>query len=131
MDKLARAICASCLALAAPAAIAANNVFATGPAAAMTKGDFDVAMASLDETLEGAKDGETRAWTSAATGATGKITPRRSFTQDALSCREAHFETRAGGRSGASDWILCKHGTEWKIHGAPPPMKAATGAPAK
>ncbi len=85
----------------------------------MSKADFDIAMASLADTLDKAPDGETRPWSNAATGAAGKITPKRSFTQDALKCREAHFETRAGGKSGSSDWILCKHGGEWKIHGAP------------
>lgn len=118
MDKIARASCALAFALCAPAALADHNVFASGPAAVMTKADFDVAMASLQETLDKAIDGETRTWANGPTGATGKITPRRSFTRDALACRETHFETRAGGRSGSSDWILCKHGAEWKIHGA-------------
>ena len=121
MDRLAWTACATLLALAAPAVLAdRNNVFASGPAAAMTKDDFDIAMSSLRDTLDKAADGDTRAWSSSATGAAGKITPRRSFKQDALDCREAHFETRAGGKTGSSDWILCKHGGEWKIHGVPP-----------
>ena len=99
MDKFVRASCTLALLACAPAALADHNVFAAGPAAVMTKADFDVAMSSLQETLDKAADGETRSWANGPKGASGKITPRKSFTRDALACRETHFETRAGGRN--------------------------------
>jgi len=130
MDSLKSALCVCAALAAAPCAHADQyNVFAKGPAAAMTKADFDVARVAVRDALDHASDNETRAWSNAATGASGSITPRRSFKQDQLGCREAHFETKAGGKSGSSEWILCKHGEEWKVHGAPPSRrKSAAGA---
>jgi surface antigen len=118
MKHSVTALLAGAAALVPALACAQLGVFSHGPLAKMTKADTDIAMASVRETLDKAADGEKRTWSNPATGATGTITPRRSFVLDSLGCREVFFETRAGGVSGSSKWTLCKHGAEWKIHGA-------------
>ena len=85
------------------------------PVTYMNEQDRKIAIDRINSALDGGNDGETYRWENPATGASGSVTPKGSFTQDGNRCRSADFATTAGGRKNASTWKLCKIGDGWKI----------------
>ena len=85
------------------------------PISHMNEQDKKIAIERINSALDSGKDGETYRWENPATGASGSVTPKGSFTRDGARCRSADFSTTAGGRKNASTWKLCKVGDGWKI----------------
>ena len=74
-------------------------------------GDVRLAAATLQQSLEQRRNGETASWRNAATGATGSITPQRTlFTSDGGYCREYDETIVIGERSGQSRNTACRDG---------------------
>lgn len=107
---------AMALGVVASPAFAANRAFYTElPLTYMTGEDRKIAVDRINGALDGGNDGETYRWENPATGASGSVTPKASFTRDGARCRSADFSTTAGGRKNASTWKLCKTSEGWKI----------------
>jgi surface antigen len=85
------------------------------PIQKMTKADIALLMKHSDEALSRNADGHTSAWANPQTGASGTITPLKTFTQRGMKCREAEYTNFAGGFRGASRHTLCLQGGTWKI----------------
>ena len=110
------ALPAIALVVAPASALAANRAFWLElPSTYMTEQDRKIAIERINGALDGGKDGQTYRWENPATGASGSVTPKSSFTRDGARCRSADFATTAGGRNNASTWKLCKLGDGWKI----------------
>ena len=117
MRGIARiALPATVLVVATASAFAANRAFWLElPSTYMTEQDRKIAIDKINRALDGGNDGQTYRWENPATGASGSVTPKSSFTRDGARCRSADFSTTAGGRKNASTWKLCKVGDGWKI----------------
>jgi hypothetical protein len=59
------------------------------------------------ETLNDAKDGETRTWSNPETGSSGEVTVVRTLPKTDATCRELRITNRAGGRKETGLWIFC------------------------
>lgn len=73
--------------------------------------DQDVALAAvlLQDALETAPDGTSRAWFSQATGDGGRITPIRSYlSEGGYFCRDYEEELAVGGQSGRFRHVACR-----------------------
>jgi surface antigen len=82
----------------------------------MTDEDRALLQEAAAQALETAADGETRDWSNPKTGARGELTPRASYKQDGVSCRDLEVANSARGRSNRLVLTLCKQGDgEWKI----------------
>lgn len=117
MRRLARAsLLAIALGTVPCAGIAADRAFYNElPLTYMTPEDRKIAVERINRALDDGNDGETYRWQNAATGASGSVTPKASFTRNGARCRNADFSTTAGGRKNASTWKLCKTPEGWKI----------------
>jgi surface antigen len=112
----ALALPAILLAVAPATALAVARAFWSElPVTYMNEQDRTIAIDRINSALDGGNDGETYRWENPATGASGSVTPKKSFTQDGNRCRSADFSTTAGGRKNAGTWKLCKIGDGWKI----------------
>lgn len=86
------------------------------PIGRMTSEDIDILMAAAYKALDDLPDGATTHWENPKTGAGGYLTPRASYRESGLTCRDMQVENSAGGLSNRSVFGMCKQadGT-WKI----------------
>lgn len=71
--------------------------------------DVQLAATTLQRSLEQVRNGETLTWRNAATGATGSITPQRTFlTSDGTYCRAYEETIVIGTRSAQSQNTACR-----------------------
>jgi len=84
------------------------------PWSRMTEEDRKIAMGTINRALDEGSAGTTYRWDNPATKATGSITPRKTFTRDGMTCRDAQIHASAGGRQNTSRWKLCKTAEGWK-----------------
>jgi surface antigen len=117
MSSLRLAAFAAILAAAATAQAQSNLTFLrNAPIEKMTREDQALLLKNSNEALSQNADGHMSAWTNPTTGASGTITPVRSFTQKGMRCREAEYTNHAGGFSGAGRFVFCRQPNgEWKI----------------
>jgi surface antigen len=117
---LNRMVCALATAVVAMSfscpVFAQNSLFlANGPLGHITKTDKTIALAAIRAALESGSDGHTYTWSNSATGASGTVTPVKTYKKNGMACRRADFTTYAGGERGGSAWNLCKTSAGWKI----------------
>lgn len=116
---LKRLICMGAAVIAASfssLAYAQNTLFlANGPLGHITKNDKTIALAAIRTALDSGTDGHTYTWSNSATGASGTVTPVKTYKKNAMACRRAEFTTFAGGERGGSAWNLCNTKGGWKI----------------
>src|SRR5690242_12295273 len=100
----------------ADSAGAANMWFARDmPISRMNAEDVAIMQGAVNAALDAAADGEARRWENSKTGAHGEFTPRSSFTDSGMRCRELEIENSAGGFNNRSLLTLCKTSEGWKI----------------
>lgn len=98
------------------AAYAQNSLFlANGPLGHITQNDKAIALAAIRTALDSGSAGDTYTWSNSATGASGTVTPGKTYKKNGLACRRTEFTTYAGGERGGSAWNLCKTSAGWKI----------------
>jgi surface antigen len=106
------------VALVPAAANAADNVLPNAPIASMTDVDLAIARAAIRAGLEEAPDGERRRWTNPGSGASGTVTPTRSFERDGgQTCRSVDLTFKAGGQTATDGRNFCRAGEGWKVVG--------------
>lgn len=97
-------------------ALAQNSLFlANGPLGKITKADTAIARPAIRAALDSGIDGHTYTWSNPATGASGTVTPMKTYKKGAMSCRQAALTVYAGGERGGDTWNFCKAGADWKI----------------
>jgi surface antigen len=95
---------------------AINEMFAKNTAVSkMTQEDFDIAGKVMRKALDEGKDGQAYEWSNAKTSAAGTVTPLAGFEKNGMKCRGVEFKTTAGGKSGQSQWNVCKTAEGWKV----------------
>ena len=110
------AVCAWAVAGASSACFAqALDFYKDLPASHMNDEDRRVARSAIASALEGGQDGATYRWENLATGASGSVMPKRSFSRNGMPCRSAEFFVSAGGRQNVSTWNVCKTDQGWKV----------------
>lgn len=90
----------------------------------MTPDDMEVLRSAARNVLDYGRDGESRRWENADTGAKGVLTPLESIEQDGEPCRRLELFNEVGSASGRSVFLFCrqKDGT-WRI-----PAQSSGGA---
>jgi len=102
--------------LFAGAAAAANAFFTRDmPISRMNSEDISIMQNAVFSTLDAARDGESRRWENPKTGAHGDLTPRSTFMDSGMRCRDLEIDNSAGGRNNRSVYTLCKGADGWKI----------------
>jgi hypothetical protein len=94
-----------------------NTLFADKmPIGHMTREDIAIMLAAAYQALDDLPDGATSRWGNPKTGAGGYLTPRATYRETGLACRDLQVENSAGGLSNRSVFGVCKQadGT-WKI----------------
>ena len=84
------------------------------PWSRMTDDDRKIAMGTINRALDEGVAGTAYRWDNPATKATGSITPRKTFTRDGMTCRNAEIRASAGGKQNTSRWKMCKTPEGWK-----------------
>jgi|GEM_PF-824131 surface antigen len=110
-------------ALGTGTALASNVTFMrNSPLAKMTAEDLDLMRTTLRETLDRAADDAPKRWENPKTGASGVVTPLKSYQRDGMACRVVEIFNEAQGFSGRTRHDFCKQpdGT-WK---APAPASS-------
>ena len=117
MIALRLAVFAALAAAATAAAAQSNFTFLKdAPIQKMTRADTDLMMKTWNEALDRNADGGMSGWTNPQTGASGTVTPLRTFTQKGMKCREAEYTNHAGGFNGAGKFTLCRQRDgAWRI----------------
>jgi surface antigen len=118
MTISSRFIATALLGLLAAAPASAFNMMSVKdlPIRYMTDEDRALLQEAAKQALETAADGETRDWSNPKTGAHGELTPRASYKQDGVSCRDLEVANSARGRSNRLVLTLCRQDDgEWKI----------------
>jgi surface antigen len=108
------------LLVAASAAGAQSNLrfLKDAPIEKMTREDLAILLKASNDTLSRNADGETSGWTNPKTGASGTVTPLRTFTRQGMKCREARYTNHAGGFNGDGTYTLCRVASgDWKLVG--------------
>jgi surface antigen len=85
------------------------------PVSFMNKDDTAMMTRNYTQALDSLPDGHTSAWTNPKTGASGTATPLRTMKEKGMACRRLEITNHAGGRSGRSEWTLCKTKGGWKV----------------
>jgi surface antigen len=114
---IALAVCTLALFAGNTPCYAFNTLFVDKmPIGRMTPEDIDILMAAAYKALDDLPDGATSRWENPKTGAGGYLTPRASYRESGLACRDMQVENSAGGLSNRSVFSVCKQadGT-WKI----------------
>jgi surface antigen len=102
---------------------------ATGPASAQglmfmrdtpythfTKEDRGMFDSAMQEALDKAADGESRAWSNPATTASGELKPVESFERKGQKCRKLYIANKAKGRSASAEYNFCKQASgKWGL----------------
>ena len=93
-----------------------SSILWNTPGQYFTDDDWKLFENTLNNTLNTAKDGETRAWANPATKASGEFTILRSVQRGDNSCREVKIISQAQGRRRVLGKAFCKQddGT-WKV----------------
>jgi surface antigen len=109
------------LALAAPAALALNmNGFKEAPLTRLTQDELKAFRAAVMKTLDESPDGATVEWKAPRTRFVSRITPRSTFTEGKLKCREAVVESDAQDRFQRGLYSFCKQANgEWQFKSRP------------
>jgi surface antigen len=108
--------CAASTLLVTETLSAANTWFTRDmPISRMNAEDIGIMQSAVFETLDTAADGQTRHWENRKTGAHGDLTPRATFTDAGMRCRDLEIENSAGGLNNRSNLTLCKTADGWKI----------------
>jgi surface antigen len=100
--------------------------FKDAPITRLTGEELKAFRAAVMKTLDETPDGVTVEWKAEKTKFTSKITPRKSFTDGKLPCREATIESDARDRYQRGLYSFCKAANgEWqfKTPGARPKAK--------
>lgn len=99
------------VALLALAAQAASLGWMKGETARyFTDRDWELVGETLQATLDGAPDGETREWSNGKSGARGAMTPLSTETRDDVTCRRLRVESMARGSSSSHSYLFCRRG---------------------
>jgi surface antigen len=109
--------CALLLCAASSPSYGFNTLFADKmPIGRMTAEDIDIMLAAAYKALDDLPDGKTSRWENPKTGAGGYLTPRATYRESGLACRDLQVENSAGGLSNRSVFGVCKQadGT-WKV----------------
>jgi surface antigen len=98
-------------------AVDAQNLWFTRdmPISRMNSEDINILQAAVFDTLDNVANGQSRHWENPKTRAHGDLTPRSSFTDAGLRCRELEIANSAGGLDNRSVITLCKLPEGWKI----------------
>ena len=112
----AAAVCAAIASLSAQSLYAANMWFARDmPISKMNAEDVAIMQSAVFAALDSAADGDTGHWQNSKTGAHGEFSPRSSYMDSGLRCRDLEIENSAGGLNHRSILTLCKTTEGWKI----------------
>jgi surface antigen len=97
------------LGLAALPALASNVGFMrNSPIANMTKEDLEQMRAATQTALEQTADGGSYRWENSKTGASGVLTPLKTFERDGRTCRNLEIFNSARGFTGRTHYDFCK-----------------------
>lgn len=105
------------LALGTGSGMASNVQFLRdSPLSKMTTEDLTLMRATIRESLDQGVDGTSKRWENPKTGASGVVTPLKSFQRDGAPCRLVEIFNEAQGFSGRTRYDFCKQpdGT-WKM----------------
>ncbi|HVO89299.1 MAG TPA: RT0821/Lpp0805 family surface protein [Casimicrobiaceae bacterium] len=92
-----------------------RSVIDSLPSTHMTPEDREMAKTAVENALDSGENGTTYRWQNPATGASGSVTPKKSFARDGMQCRKVDYAASAKGRNNASTWNVCKTPDGWKI----------------
>ena len=119
--RCARLLAAAALIALAPTAahaVRGYDNFNTTPLSKFSKEDSALMMAKVDQALKAEKDGETLEWKSAATPASGSVTPLARFTAEGMACRRLTVVNVYGARKNEGVYKFCeKPPGKWKLLG--------------
>jgi surface antigen len=97
------------LALVAASAWALNTQFLKEtPYAKFSKEDKRLLMQSIDKALAESGDGQTTEWKNEVSGASGALTPQKSFERDGRKCREMEVRNRYKTLHGQGNFTFCQ-----------------------
>ena len=110
------------LAMSTGAALASNVTFMrNSPLAKMTSEDLTLMRTAMREALNKGADGTSKRWDNPATGASGVVTPLKSYQREGAACRTVEIFNEAQGFSGRTRHDFCKQADgSWT---APAPAK--------
>lgn len=115
------------LVFAVPAFGINTNVFKDAPITRLSGEELKVFRGFVMKTLDETPNGMTVEWKAPKTRFTSKITPRKSFSEGDMKCREATVESDSHDRYARGLYVFCKGGKgdwEFKIPaGAKPKAK--------
>jgi hypothetical protein len=90
--------------------------FKDAPITRLSGAELKVFRAFVMKTLDQTPDGTTAEWKAEKTRFVSKVTPRKSFTDGKLPCREATIESDAHDRYQRGLYTLCKGANgEWQF----------------
>ena len=97
------------LALGAGATLASNVTFMrNSPLSKMTSDDLALMRTTMRESLDKGADGTSQRWENPATGASGVVTPLKSYQREGVACRTVEIFNEAQGFSGRTRHDFCK-----------------------
>ena len=113
------------LALAAPPALALNmNGFKDAPLTRLGQDELKAFRAAVMRVLDESPDGATVEWKAEKTKFVSRITPRSTYTDGKLKCREAVVESDAHDRFQRGLYSFCKAANgEWQFKSRPATKK--------
>ena len=80
--------------------------------------DLALMQARIDQALAAEKDGETLAWTSAKTKASGSVTPLNRLSWSGMACRRVRIANAYDSLKGEGVYKFCeKPAGQWKLVG--------------
>jgi surface antigen len=86
-----------------------NTLFLNDSAVAQFRdSDMQSFLETMDASLDGLADGETRSWENPDTKAHGSIGALRTFEREGRTCRQMRVENNARGRRGVGKWTYCR-----------------------
>jgi surface antigen len=115
-------ILATCVSVAMPLIVSAQNVFFldNSPIQAMTDDEVTLLEQSAYRTLDTTPDGQALSWKSKVSDTGGTITPVATWEESGRPCRTLQFDHQAKGRIGRPRLDFCKQADgSWKIANQP------------
>jgi surface antigen len=107
----------------APAWALNDSFLKDAPVSRLSEDEFKVFWAFTMETLDTTPDGKTVEWKAAKTAFTSKLTPRKTFTDGGLKCREMTIDSDSGDRQMRGLYGFCKKGKDWEFKTPSSPAK--------
>lgn len=94
-----------------------NTLFLNDSAIAQFReADMELFLDTMNASLDGLPDGETRSWENPDTKAQGSIGALRAFEREGQTCRQMRVENNARGRRGVGKWTYCRApGGRWEL----------------